>query len=190
MVTVPACSQCNGVKSKNDDYLRDMLVVDICCSEHPVAKALLDGKVARSIRRNSSIVGRTVQSQGRIWPKYTPGDIHLGHDPTVKLEIERVEEIFRTMVRGLYFKLHQKRLPDDYVFRVSHLSNSEVKETVRGFNHMRANEPYILGTGVFACLHDYDAKDEATTYWLLSFYNGVFVTISTEPPNWSQIIRS
>ena len=160
-----------------------MLVVDISCLEHPVAKALLQGKVARSIRRNSSIVGRAVVSQASIGPIHTSGSIYLSHFPTAQLEVERVEEIFKTMVRGLYFKLRQKRLPDDYVFGVRRLCNSEVKEAVRRFNHMRANRTYTLGTGVFVCLHDYDAKDEATTYWLLSFYNGVFVTISTEPPN-------
>ncbi|HEY0377203.1 MAG TPA: hypothetical protein VGC87_09615 [Pyrinomonadaceae bacterium] len=114
---------------------------------------------------------------------HTPGGIYLGHYPTVPLEGKRIEEIFKMMSRGLYFKLRQKRLPDDYVFEVRRLHNSEVIEVARKFKEMGANGPYTLGPGVFACLYGYDAKDEASTYWLLSFYDGVFVTISTEPPD-------
>ena len=65
MVTIPACNDCNAEKSKHDDYLRDMLVVDRNSEQSKAAQALLD-KVQRASQRNQSIVMRGAKSEGEL----------------------------------------------------------------------------------------------------------------------------
>ncbi len=60
MITVPACSECNNAKSKDEDYLRDMLVIDHFTSSNPTAQTLLNNKVIRSATEGSSKVALAV----------------------------------------------------------------------------------------------------------------------------------
>ena len=181
MVTVPACGSCNGEKAKNDDYLRDMLVVDYDCSEHPVAKALLKGKVTRALRRNRSELLRKALPEARVEPVRTPGGIYLPPRYSFPLDGERVNEIFRTVTRGLYYKIRQERLPDDYIFEVRRIYRNHIKDVWSEFQRLKANGPYGLGD-VFGCLFLYGAEDPGVTCWLIWFYGGAFIMVSTDPP--------
>jgi hypothetical protein len=60
MVTVRVCLECNQAKADDDVYLRDFLVADFAASPTPAAETLFRGEVRRSIRRNSSEVGRAI----------------------------------------------------------------------------------------------------------------------------------
>jgi hypothetical protein len=75
LVTVPVCASCNNEKSRDDDYLRDMLVIDIDNTHHPEAQALLKGKVIRSMRKNRSVIARDVCAKSVIRPMLTMGGV-------------------------------------------------------------------------------------------------------------------
>ncbi len=182
MVTVPACDDCNNSKSKNDDYLRDFLVTDVYCSEHPVAKNLAAGKVARSAQKNRSRLARAAKTGAKWAPVYTPAGLYLGHAYSVPLEGERINEIFRTIVRGLYYWMGQgkERLPDDYVTEIRRVNDFNVREVVRGFQTVKAHGPYSL-SNVFTFMATRTVEYPAVTAWLLGFYDGVYIFASTEP---------
>lgn len=179
MVTVPACGSCNGDKARNDDYLRDMLVVDSHCSEHPVAQALLKGKVTRALRRNRSELLRNVLPKARMEPTRTPGGLYLPPSYSFPLDGERVNRIFRTVASGLYYRIRQERLPDDYVFEVSRVYQRHVMDMWNEFRRLKANGPYGLGD-VFGCLFLYGTEDPGVTRWLMWFYGGAFIMVSTD----------
>lgn len=135
MVTVPACQPCNVAKSKNDDYFRDMLIVDMFCVDHPVAQCLLAGKMRRSMQRNRSRVAREAVAQQRMESFYSAGGVYLGDVHAVKFEDARVQDIYSMMVRGLYYKILKKRLPDNYAFEIQRLYPSVAGQL---FNQMKA----------------------------------------------------
>jgi HNH endonuclease len=177
-VTIPVCKECNGEKAKDDGYLRDILVTDHQCSEHPVAQSLLEGKVARAAKRNQSQLAKAARKSGRFEPIYTSAGLYLGHGYAVPLEGERVVRVFSLIVRGLYRKLRHERLSDDYLFDVRKRDPLRVEELVTYMQSKGANGPYCLGS-VFGCLFMYAQEDPNVTFWLLWFYNSMFVTVGT-----------
>ncbi len=177
---VPACAECNNKKSKNDSYLRDMLVLDLYCSEHPVAKELMKGKVIRSVEKNLSEIGRAVKTRLSRSPLYTGAGLYLGDYPSIPIEGERVNELIRTMIRGLYYDQLGKRLPDDYVFDIRRQDQIYVNEVYEIMNTLGANGPLTLGS-VFGCQYLFDAKDHGISSWYLWFYGGFFLRVDTRP---------
>jgi hypothetical protein len=114
-------------------------------------------------------------------PLYTKGGLYLGHHPSFPIEGERVERIFTNIVRGLYYRILKARIPDDYSFEVLRLDPSGVGPVWQDLKRMKANGPYRLGD-VFVCVFAYGQEDPFVTYWLLGFYDSIFVTVGTEPP--------
>ncbi len=94
MATVPACDNCNAEKSKHDDYLRDMLVVDLNSEKNKAAQTVLTGKVIRSAQTNRSLVIRAAKSKGRFEPVYSDGGVYLGQGFSFPIDGERVNHIF------------------------------------------------------------------------------------------------
>jgi len=187
MVTVPVCQPCNIEKSKNDDYLRDMLIVDIHCSDHPVAKALIVGKMKRAMQSNRSKIARDAVKSLRLAPTFTTGGIYLGDFPSMPLEWERANEIYKTIARGLYFKLRGQRFPAGYSFEVRRFDPWYTNQLFGELKAMGANGPYTLGQ-VFACWFVYAAEDPGVTWSLLQFYGGMVISVSTEPVATSEVI--
>src|ERR1043165_9530327 len=101
LLTVPACLGCNNdEKSRDDTFLRDLLVVDID-NDHPVAKALLATKVRRSVERNLSEMAKFVIG-AKEQPRHDHEGKYLGQFPKAELPSGRVARIMSRIVRGLY----------------------------------------------------------------------------------------
>lgn len=181
MVTVPVCEKCNNEKSKNDSYLRDILVVDIRCSEHPLAQKLMHETFIRSVRSNRSEIGRATVSRRRTSPLYTSGGLYLGHYPSIPIDSERLNDIFRTMIRGLYYKARRCRLPDNYLFQIRQTDPLHFRGHCEMAMRSDANGTYELGY-VFGCIYYTGMLDHGETHWLLSFFNGFFVEVHTHHP--------
>jgi len=184
MITVPVCHDCNNEKSKNDDYLRDMLAVDLYSSKSNEAQTLLSGKVIRSASKNRSAVIRAAKAKGKVEAIHSPGGIYLGHGYSFPLEVDRVNHIFSTMVRGLYYKLTGTCLPQDCKFDVRRLTSSEFNEYWEMLKKVVHNGPYRLGNDVFLCLFLYGAEEPAMSQWWLWFYDSVCVFVTTAPANY------
>lgn len=165
MVTVPACDPCNKRKGEDEEYLRDVLVSDIWCSDHPVAKVLLEGKVSRAIQRNCSDFAKAVQQHSVQRPLYTPGGIYLGDIPAVRIDSERFRSAISMIVRGLYHKLMKQAIPDGYAFDIRRIPRLNAAELWGMMLEKKANGPFNLGD-VFDCLFLYAIEDPGATSWL------------------------
>lgn len=178
MLTVPACWQCNERKSKNDEYLRDLLAFDIACCEHPVAQELMKGKITRSMRRGRcAFANRAVRNARRVWLQ-TPTGIYFDHAYSIPLQVERIDEIFTTIARGIYYKLAGARFPDGYEFEVRRVLPRNAGLVFEILKEAGLRGPYRVGN-VFGCLFAYWGKDPGVAKWLMWFYDGFFVTVST-----------
>lgn len=181
MVTVPACKECNEAKAVDDDYLRDMLVIDIDNADHPVARQLLQSKVVRAARSNRSLMARDIRADSQVVPRYSMGGIYLGHCRATPLQVERVNRCFAQITRGLYYKLHRARIPDDYVFEIRRVDPLRKKMAVQGLLDAGVVESRRLGDNVFACMYG-RGEDPFSTYWLQEYYS-YMVSVSTSSPS-------
>lgn len=177
MLTVPACEGCNTSKSNDDDYLRDMLVIDRENEPHPMSQGELKSKVIRSIKRNSSHLVREGRRTRQITPFHSPGGLYLGSAPAIPIEQARVDRMFGRIVRGLYLALSKgTRLPMDCPLEVGKVHALAKDQTIALFDRPGARM-YAIGDS-FQCAYIV-AKDRPTaSLWLLRFLN-VFVVVTT-----------
>jgi hypothetical protein len=181
LITVPACSDCNEAKSKNDDFLRDFLICDAFASNSPIAQSIFDEKMTRSITRNSSQFSRIAMSEARYEPLLTRAGIYLGTFPTIPIDEERIKNIFSVIVRGLYYDARHKRIPDNYIFEVLGYRPWDFKQVWEYYKKLHLNGPRVLGK-VFGCAFVYAEEDEFITTWLMWFYESVFFSVSSNNP--------
>src|SRR4051812_45735772 len=71
MITVPCCWDCNQAKKLDDEFLRDMMIVDVENDHHGINAGPKRGSVQRSMRRNQSMLAREIRAKGPLMPKYT-----------------------------------------------------------------------------------------------------------------------
>ena len=180
MVTVPACLKCNQNKSQDEDYLRDVLIADIYTSEHPKAKAIFDGPMARARAKNRSEIARSAR-HARMEPLHTPGGLYLGHYATVPLDWERISRTIEGMIRGLYYTLVGKPFPQGYVVNVTRLDPLQVQSAWNVMSSGHLNGPYCLGDDIFMCEMQFVAEDPGMTRWLLRFYRNYVLLVTTKP---------
>jgi len=177
---VPACEDCNGLKSKEDTYIRDVFTADAACQGNPVVRAVLN-PVFRSITKNKSDFGRTARNRTRVVEIRSPNGLYLGHGAAVPIDWQRIDRFFRWVVRGLYWFAANQRLPDDCMFRVLRLYASAVPERQEHFRKHNAHGPFRIGMGVFECSVLVVNENAFMTYWLFAFYESLFFTVVTCP---------
>ena len=182
LVKVPACWPCNHAKSRNDDYLRDLLVSDVYVQQNPIAQTLFHQNMLSSVRQDSSVIARTAISKGRLEPVYTPGGIYLGDCISAPIDVERVNHIFSQIVRGLFFKVRQQRIPDDYIFDVRRYHPLEFYQVWGKLKQIGCHGPFRIGGEVFTCVFVDVVEDPFFTDWWLWFYDSVCVYVGTRPP--------
>lgn len=180
LITVQACDKCNNAKSKDDDYLKDLLVCDIFGNQSPIAQKIFQEKVRSSQRKNKSVIGRDAVTKAKIQPFYTKGGLYLGHLPTYPLDEMRLTNLLARIVRGLYYDACQLRFPKGYTFDVHQFRPWEFKEVWKIFSKMNFRQR-ILGN-VFGCAFVRTTEDPFTTWWVLWFYEGVFFYVLTDSP--------
>jgi hypothetical protein len=101
--TVPACGPCNRFFSRDEEYLRRVIVTFF--AHTPEGDALYDGAVGRSFDRSSAI-------EGAVWGI-------LGADagqPCAELDTASLNRVAGKIVRGLSYLRSGYALPPDAVF--------------------------------------------------------------------------
>lgn len=177
MVTVPACSRCNAEKKDDDEYLRDLLVIDHENAGVSVLEGPLKEKMFRAAGRGQSLLARDMRDKTCLVPVRTPAGLYAGHALGVPLDSERANRLFSRIVRGLHFKLYNRRLPDDCAFEVRRIHPQSKQHVVNTLYQMGVRVSRDIGES-FQCMHAVDAKDPTMTYWLMRFFN-IYISVST-----------
>lgn len=184
MVTVPICADCNRLKSKDDGYLRDIIVMDMNCSESIPAQNIFNGAVVRSMRKNHSHAVKTAIRNFKPEPMFSPTGLFLGMAYSYPVDIVRLNKTLSLIVRGLYYQLVGKRLPNDCQFAVQRLNKAEFDEHWEHLSENNCNEVRQLGDDIFACIFMHATEENVVSHSWLWFYNCVCYFIRTCPSNY------
>ena len=156
LLIVPACPECNNTRlAHHQDYLRDLLVVEMGASAHPAARAVFNGAARRAMETNRSEVARAIKEGIPLEPLITREGDYLGDKYVLSIEQERTDAVFGLMVRGLYYISFGKRLPDDYSISISYIDRRSplgLKVVWDSMWKAGVKESFSLGDGVFHCL--------------------------------------
>ncbi len=175
---VDACAECNNkMKSVNDTYLRDMLVIDRHSSHHPIAQKHW-GKFARASLRNQSQAVKD-STQSILVSRLMPSGNFASYPNGLEAQTERTRAIMTTIVRGLHYTYIGRRLPETASFEVYRIPDMSMIET---------NLPMLLQAGaagqrkvgdgqVFECVYLYMPTHPGLRFWFLCFYKSVYFSV-------------
>jgi hypothetical protein len=180
LVKIPSCRKCNLDKSKDDDFLRDLLVTDISVADNPIAQAIFRQKMLSSVRQKSSELARTAITKGRIEPFYTKAGIYLGNCVFAPVDASRINRIFTRIVRGLYYNARNERIPDEYSFEVLKIDPLGFRVAWPEIEKLGYNGPHYIGNEVFSCIWMYADADPFLTIWWLFFYDSLGIHVNTQ----------
>ena len=178
LITVPCCAECHREFTKDDEYLRNLLIFVDGNEGHPAAE-MLRGKGFRSLddpnaRGYSKSFFKNVNPG---WVRY--GNSMIAPGATITLDDQRIEDFFCRMIVGLFWKETDKYLPDDYTVEVvgsydHRYMNWPVQQSVRRLQS--EEEPVNIGDGVFQywwSWAEHAPSGEAhRSDWMLQFYEG------------------
>jgi hypothetical protein len=180
MITVDVCRDCNAQKSEDDQYLRDVLVLDIRNHTQPKARAVYP-KVERAAQSNRSLLARSARAHTQFALVSQPDGVRFY--PFVPTENARIERELILITKGLYHHVFNQRLPDDCIFDVQQRTEVEAEEIWGNFQKAGGSGPYSIGNGVFGFAFIRDENDVATSRWMLCFYGTIFYTVATDLAN-------
>jgi hypothetical protein len=178
LITVPACQPCHTAKSRDDEFLRDYLMLDSATSGHPIAETIFSEKVTRALQRRSSELARfVVRQRVEMIPTFTPTGVFVGESVRASLPTGRVESIITRMVRGLYFSARRVPMHPKVTSSVLvHPSTPiEVLQANLGPDPMRAAFPGVFGVAFVETV-------QLHSLWVLWFYDRVLFTAHVVPP--------
>lgn len=181
--TVQVCLECNQRKSRNEDYFRDALIINIQTSDNATARALFDTTLTRSIhheRGNLSKVAHIAATQS--WPveMVSQNGVFMGYVYGFAISKENINAVLADMVKGLYFKMFRRLFPENGRIQIFGIKPDKVVETWYIFEQYGCLT-YGLGD-VFHLKCISSSEEPCRTAWLLLFYERVLFIVSTSPP--------
>lgn len=182
LITVRVCEPCNLEKSQDDDFLRDILTADIYASQHPQAQAVFNDRVLRAAAGNHSHLARLANREARPTEFHTHSGIYAGTLPSMPLDEERMNRIFRTMVRGLHFYHHRESLPANYDYDLIRYHPPDFNEVVALFQQRCALQGPIIRGQVTEHWYGALPNETSVTVWFMRFYESVGVSVLVSPP--------
>lgn len=185
LLTVKACEACNQEKGKNEDYLRDFLILHIETAGNATARVLKETTLVRAIgddeHGNTSKVAQALATRGRPAELYTPSGVFAGNTKAVPVEIERWEAVLQAMVKGLSFKEFRTVLPSDYTVRALEMAPQHIEAVWKSFRQRGARGRRLGDVFCYQCL---PTEDPRITFWLLLFYESILFEAATYPPDY------
>lgn len=187
LITVPACRECNGGASGDDEYFRWAITARHDVGDLPevqqVTPAVLRG-LARPQARGflesvfQSITGVEVKS---------PAGLYLGTVPGYMVSLRRLDKVVCRTITGLFYREFGRRLPNGYEATayiedgLRRVDPASLEQLRRWCSIVQGRPPKTIGGSVFSYWFQSAEGDRHTTFWVLLFYQKVGFVGMTAP---------
>jgi len=166
LVTVPCCERCRRGQGRYDEKLKLILATMYRSYGNPVAEEICRGSLKRALRRpEAGALARAVDGAKPI-ELVTPAGLFLGDALQVEIMDAGVHQVMERIVRGLYWKEFEERVPDGQEVQVYEMLPQP--EDVRPeCLTVRVVDPVVF---IYAFARTDDTPP--CSLWLLEFYQG------------------
>jgi hypothetical protein len=110
-------------------------------------------------------------------PLHSHGGVYLGQFPSFPIDGPRLEKIFKTLVRGLYYDARRQYFPEEYIFELRRFEPWDFERVLNEYQRHNPNGPRVLGD-VFGCIFLSAIEDPFTTLWLMWFYERILFSVA------------
>lgn len=176
---LPACSDCNNLLSKDEEYIRDYFTI---AGHHPAARQVFLEGTKRSYLRPYELV-KTVTKLDRInrdlvpVKVVTPGGVVVGMETGIKIDTRRVKPVVVKITKGLYWYHTKQRIPDDYHYDF-YFQPPDVLPAL-----LERKTPLVGRFGDVFCYKGILSKDDQFTgIWWVAFYRTFGAIVVVENP--------
>lgn len=171
MITVPACSKCNGGNSKADEEFKAYISISVG-TEHPKGKLLWD-ECLRTLRHNKKLYRKIVLSAK---PAYltTPIGIVTGKGHYVPWYLHEYHPAIKKIVQGLYYNQYKEFLTHQVDFHIDLLSGLPEE-------NMKLMSRASIGGDQFVFWYYRLPENPDLSTWLLQFYKAHTIIVLTTP---------
>ncbi len=180
--TVKVCEPCNQEKGRNEDYLRDFLILNVEAAHNVTASTLKATTLIRAIgteeHGNTSKIVEALVVCGRLTNQYTPKGIFVRQAFTVPTNVEKRETVLSSMIRGFHFKLFHTILPASHEIQMVWVDETKVRETWQSFLEKNAQIKSWGDVFSYQCL---PTEDQSIVAWLFLFYQTILFQCLTYP---------
>lgn len=178
-IVVPTCPECNGgtgdgvdrPMSMDEEYVRTVLCLHAGSHGHPVADAIVWGKIARSFKRTPDGLRKSLVDVSHPAMLQHKG-ILIPNQNVIDVDIGRVVRVLRKITKGLYYRHNNVPLPAECdVWVQPSLPPDEFYQWLAMFKLCSYVGPFVAGEGVFTYMGIRQPEEHSTTVWLATFYN-------------------
>jgi hypothetical protein len=103
LITVPCCEECRKSQSKDDEYLRLLLVARLDLAEHPEIDTITEPAIRSLEYPEAKGLKKTVLDSIFEVDTFSPKGIYLGRLPAFKAKSAQVNRVIQRIVKGLFY---------------------------------------------------------------------------------------
>ena len=193
LITVPACRECNSASSKDDEYFRLVLTLRDDIHRIPLVKEKLWPKVRRSLQKETKrgLQSSLFHSICHV-PVFTESGIYVGRKRGYHVDERRLERTVEHTVKGLFYHLQKRRLPNSSGVSVVCESRfsampKDARDHIVGIARAIWESDGIgatIGDNVFSYKVAFFSEDQNASAWLINFFKRVsFIAITLSEHN-------
>jgi hypothetical protein len=186
LITVPSCKPCNDGFSRDDEYLRLVLVSRHDTGTHPDAQGVWAAAMRGLARPGHLGLAKALISRAREIDLTTPAGLHLGRVGVFEPDTSRIEGVAIRAVKGLFFNEYRRRLPDGFTYKACILDLIDpgrpgAPRIIDMVRKLRSRQPMVIGNRTFAFWHQLIDGHESASAWLLEFYEYMHCLVLVGP---------
>ena len=171
--TVKACESCNSGSSDADEYFRDIVVQFAPVSVNPKAQPQVEKLRRALVKPQKRAYAERTMNAIEEHDVVTPGGIHLGKHPFVKVDADLLQRATQRYVRGLFRYEFGKRVPDDYIVSVATNPDDVESQREKVEKLVGAGIVTTIEKGVFWYSFTIAKDNPDVSAWALVFYDAM-----------------
>ncbi|MCL4204732.1 MAG: hypothetical protein KJ000_19790 [Pirellulaceae bacterium] len=178
--TLPAHKDCNNAFSEDNEYFRDVIVMEEGAERHPEGQRVREGAIQRKLNERFGSIVKSLKNL-RMRRVYTPTGIYLGNRPTFEVEWERFERVLCNVIKGVFYVARKQPLPRDFIISVSDIRTLDPEWVTRTVSFMVPWQSF--GDSAFCCRYVVSSKKpiEKITCLMQFYENRLFLGEAVSP---------
>jgi hypothetical protein len=166
-IVLPAHVTCNAAFSDDNNYFRDILVMDVRSGGHPEAQRVLEGPIQRKFEKRFGQVKQTLKGL-TMRPAMTKGGVYIGYQPSFQVDADRFGRVLKNIVKGIVYKVTGHPVRETTVIHwwdTQKLQNGAYDEIIPLLSNWMS-----FGDDVFACRYLTDKTQPEMMICEMLFY--------------------
>lgn len=169
MRTVPAHKACNTSFSEDNEYFRNILILEQGATQKcEGAKTVAENTIRRMIAERPGVLVAAARNF-RDRPVTTETGLCVGIEPSFEVDVSRIQRVLFNVMKGIYFTTQKLPMPQDFeleVYDTDHLDGAPYRRTVESMVDWQS-----FGDDVFCCRYRCFGTPAIGMACLMKFYN-------------------